>query len=272
MVKKTQLLPLVNVVLSGSGTRYPMHVGALEAITQRFRINAIAGVSGGAIVAGLYASSLDIEHTRDVVLSTLPGPAKLIDERCIFSFLRSRGKRGLIKGNKLLSSFENEMVHTFEDTQIPLSVYATDIYTRSEKIWDSVNTPEYSIARAVRASMSYPFVFDPVVEGKHFYWDGGLLNNLPADAFKGSEYPTIAIYISSQTQFKEVRSWKDSITFLIDTVLEGFVKEDIEDMDGVVIEVPSKGKVFNFKMKANDARILMEHGYNNVARDLTYIT
>ena len=252
----------INVVLSGSGTRYPIHVGALRALDEVFDIKSVCGVSGGAIVAATYATTQDIEETQRIVLETLPGPNGLIDDRCMIDFLWSKGKKGLIKGDKLLAKFEEIFAPTFRDTKIPLYVYATNLYRRGPKIWSSVSDFDYSVATAVRASMSYPVVFDPVIDGKEYYWDGGLLNNFPVDNYTHSPYPTVGVYISSQTSFVEIDSWKDTLTFMIDTILESFVQEDIEDtINGAVIKVPSKGKVFDFSIDTKKAMTLMNHGY-----------
>lgn len=255
----------INVVLSGSGTRYPMHVGALRALSEVCEIVGICGVSGGAIVAATYASTMDIGETQDIILNTLPGPNGLIDSRCMLDFVLSKGRKGLIRGDKLLKTFGEVFVPTMRDAKIPLYVYATDLYTRSYKIWSSRADPEYSVAKAVRASMSYPIIFDPVIDGKHYYWDGGLVNNFPVDNFKGSPYPTVGIYIQNSTNFREVKSWKDTFAFVVDTVIESYVLEDIEDSKGLVVKIPSSGKVFDFSVDKRKAMTLVNHGYVETA-------
>jgi len=66
--------------------------------------------------------------------------------------------------------------------KLPHSVYvlAADVLTRKAKVWGTFDTPEDSIAAAVRASCSIPFFFQPV-GGR--YIDGGVLSNLPAYLF-----------------------------------------------------------------------------------------
>jgi len=66
---------------------------------------------------------------------------------------------------------------TFDQLPIPFRCVAVDMVSRQKHVFDSGSLPQ-----ALRASMSIPGFFTPVVDGNHIYVDGGLLDNLPVDA------------------------------------------------------------------------------------------
>lgn len=75
----------------------------------------------------------------------------------------------------------------YEYHEVKLVVSGTNIETGETRLFSVDETPEFRVADAVRISMSFPFVFKPVVipEGKYkgTWIDGGLLNNIPIHAF-----------------------------------------------------------------------------------------
>jgi hypothetical protein len=60
-------------------------------------------------------------------------------------------------------------------------------------------TPDLAIARAVRASSAVPLLFAPVEIDGELFVDGGLLKNLPYDAFDLEGHPTLALSIRTPT-------------------------------------------------------------------------
>src|SRR5262249_7493771 len=71
----------------------------------------------------------------------------------------------------------------FRDLILPTFIVATDLQASSIKIWNNFDTPQDSVAFAVRASCSIPFFFQAVAQGATRLVDGGLLSNLPAFVF-----------------------------------------------------------------------------------------
>jgi len=75
--------------------------------------------------------------------------------------------------------------------QVELLVTGTNLQTGKSQVFSVRDTPNFSVADAVRISMSVPFVFKPVVIDKDpsgsrmegVWVDGGLLNNLPFREF-----------------------------------------------------------------------------------------
>lgn len=70
----------------------------------------------------------------------------------------------------------------------------------SRRVYFDANlTPDVTIARATRASGAVPLVFAPVEINGDLFVDGGLLKNLPYDAFDATGHPTLALSIRGPT-------------------------------------------------------------------------
>jgi NTE family protein len=87
---------------------------------------------------------------------------------------------------------------------LDLSVFAVDLNTESLKVFNFENTPNVSVAHAVRCSMSIPLFFEPfyLPNDSHVYVDGGAMVNYPLNYFPKEETIGIA--------FKPVESVPDN--------------------------------------------------------------
>jgi NTE family protein len=147
----------------------------------------IVGTSMGAIVGGLYACGMgpgelvrfaleefNIADYLDSVAFRINGPAgKIFQAGQILGNLATRP--GIDSGRRLLDLFERLTGgKTFDGTVIPFRCNAVDLGSGAEVVFDSG-----SVAFAMRASMSFPVFFEPLVEGEHCYADGGLAHNMP---------------------------------------------------------------------------------------------
>ena len=66
----SEVIKDVSLALSGAGFKFVAHLGALKAIENDHReVKEIAGVSGGAIVAGLYSCGLSVDSMTRVMLT-----------------------------------------------------------------------------------------------------------------------------------------------------------------------------------------------------------
>ena len=80
---------------------------------------------------------------------------------------------------KLKSLFHNRGITKFSDTKIPFRCVATKRWSLEEVVLYSGD-----IVKAVRASMSIPELYEPVVLDDVELVDGGMVNNLPVDVVK----------------------------------------------------------------------------------------
>ena len=195
----------VGLVLGGGGARGAAHIGVLKELERRrIPVDAIAGTSMGAIVGGLYATGMSADELEYLV-GSLDWAGALADkpDRIDLSFRRKqddaqvpigfelgvRGTelvlpKGVIQGQKLdllLRELTQHASHIndFDQLPIPFRVIASDIERGEAWVMDKGD-----LAESIRASMSVPGVFAPVLIGDRLLVDGGIVGNLPIDVMQ----------------------------------------------------------------------------------------
>jgi NTE family protein len=87
----------------------------------------------------------------------------------------------------------------------PLKVIASNIQGRKPIVYSSSPEGDDEVSRAIRASVGFPFVFEPVKDHRgHYLLDGGLSSNLPAMLFEEERswggVPVIAFDLQSSNE------------------------------------------------------------------------
>ncbi|MDR2518829.1 MAG: patatin-like phospholipase family protein [Spirochaetaceae bacterium] len=177
------------LVLSGGGAKGLAHIGVLRGLMDRGfpPPSLVVGTSMGAIVGGLYACGMhpkemarfvaeefDLAKHLDGFAFKINGPVGLIFQTGqIVGNLAV--KTGIDSGQGLLRLFE-ELTggKTFEETAIPFRCNAVDMVSGEETVFKTG-----PVARAMRASMSFPGFFAPLIDGGRCFMDGGLADNMP---------------------------------------------------------------------------------------------
>ncbi|MDR3336075.1 MAG: patatin-like phospholipase family protein [Treponema sp.] len=177
------------LVLSGGGAKGLAHVGFLKAFSRLGypEPSLVAGTSMGAIVGGVYASGMPIEElagfaenefdiTRylDSFVFKLNGPVgKFLQAGQLLGNIA--GKPGVDSGKELLALIRRLTGNkNFEDSRIPFRCNAVDLVKGREVVFSSGN-----MAEAIRASMSFPVFFEPLLMENMCLVDGGLADNMP---------------------------------------------------------------------------------------------
>lgn len=183
----------IRVALSGSGFKFPAHVGALTAIHEAgYKVVEIAGTSGGSIIAALLATGM-----------ALPDMEKLCLEHdwtnmLKFSLSTTLSGKGYCSGRNLLKwLISNTGGFSFNDLPIPLSVVASDISSSAAYIFSKKNTPKQKVSLACRASTSMPYVYAPVKINDSLLMDGGVCNNMPIDILEIDTAPRLGIHLTT---------------------------------------------------------------------------
>jgi hypothetical protein len=134
---------------------------------QNIKIDRVVGISGGSIIASLFALGYDYAQIEKIILHFW--------RKDIFSDINPFLFPGFLKGDKweesLRDGFESKQ---FTETKIPLTVMAAKlgfISLEAEKFETGF------IHEAVRASSSMPFVLAPKRIGTSFYIDGATVTN-----------------------------------------------------------------------------------------------
>lgn len=177
MFKFWKKKPAVTLVLGGGSARGLAHIGVLKVFErEHIPIDSIVGTSMGALIGAAYAVGLPIKEMEAKAGAFMMN--KLLDP--------TMPRMGLLAGNKLEAMIV-ELVSNkkFEDCRIPVAVVTTDIETGDEVIHKSGN-----LVKAIRASCSWPGIFNPVRIDGRLLVDGGIKSSVPTSIARslGAEY------------------------------------------------------------------------------------
>ena len=160
--------PRIGLALGGGFARGIAHAGVLKVFERHgIPLHCITGVSAGAIVAAAYASGTDAEEIARVGCSMrFKDVARW--RICRMGFMGSDRMKQFLSG--VLKT------HRFEDMPTPLGVLATDLCTGEPVSFRDTG----DVFLPVRASCSYPGLFQPVATGGRLLIDGAMSVEIPA--------------------------------------------------------------------------------------------
>lgn len=257
----TKIVP----IFAGGGTRLSAHVGILKALEEfNVHFDHLVGVSGGSIIASLFASGLPIETVKKIALETDYTQFRG------FSILKLLRKGGLSSGDFFENWIDEHLQgKTFIELSKNLHIVATDVKTGKPVIFDAAHTPSMKVSQAVRFSMSIPLVFSFKPFGKHLMVDGSILSE---DALhrdwdnKGT--PVLCFRLRADCEENELKTDGyfpifNYITLLIRTFMTTISREYINDNywhSTVIINTGSFSSV-DFSMSLEQKESLFFMGY-----------
>ena len=210
----------VGLVLSGGGAKGLAHIGIIKALEENdIPIDCITGTSMGAIVGALYAMGYSPDEMETLVKSEdfKRWYSGQIEDKYIYYFKRDKATPDFFnlkisfrdstqrKQHFLPTNLVNPVQMNiaflyvfagataqcrgdFDDLFVPFRSVASDVYHKREVIYRSGD-----LGDAVRASMSFPLVFKPIMQDSTLVYDGGIYNNFPADVMVEDFHPDIII-------------------------------------------------------------------------------
>jgi len=247
--------PEVGVVLSGGGARGIAHVGVLRALEEYdIPIDFIGGTSFGALVAAFYASGYSVEQIEAIIDST-DWDLTISPERQNFYYysrkfseanvLRVRYEDWQLKfpnslgpTQEIISKLDYYFTRpnylcrgNFLKLKIPLFISTTNIITGENNIFTQGELP-----LIVQASMTVPFLLQPVEIDSFLYVDGGITNNLPIEAMRSMGADIIIA--SNVTNFLESRknltNLSSYVSQLINIMMFSKIDDELKDADFVI--------------------------------------
>jgi NTE family protein len=210
------------LALSGGGAHAAAHAGVLRALErEKVAVAGIAGVSGGALVAGAWAGGADLERLVDQASRLHP-----------WMWVRGWGG-GLLSGSRLGALIDEYLPEpNFEGLRVPVSVLATDVDTG-----DPVVFREGNLRDAVRASCSFPGVFPPMILNGRRLYDGGITEVIPvrlARDMAGESGIVVAVDVNSGTKWPGADSFVAIALRAGLTLLRGRSRSELAGADLVI--------------------------------------
>ena len=216
--------PQVGVAFGGGSARGLAHVGVIRWLEEHhIPIDVAAGTSVGGLIGGSFATGMNAAEL-EAMLDTLDWSGLFGSFNFQFKNIRrkadarafpSRLEFGLKRGPAAPTALNNGQqvdrlidrltapyyaTASFDDLPTPFRAVAVDLRTAKMVVMD-----HGSLARAIRATVSYPGLFPPVESGDQVLVDGGALNNLPADVVRSmGASVVIAVNVSDLDDLKNV--------------------------------------------------------------------
>lgn len=196
---KAEVVP----IFSGGGTRLSCYIGILQALQDMgLHFRHLVGVSGGSIVAALYAANWSLEDIKALALTTN------FSQFWSFSLTSLLRSGGLCSGNNLETWLDKQLKGvTFAELGQELHVLATDINGGGPVVFNRQLTPNLKVSKAVRFSMSIPLFFSFQAFGNHIMTDGVILSEdaLHHD-WSGAGLPLVCFRLKSDAEARPLRA------------------------------------------------------------------
>lgn len=212
----------VGLVLSGGGAKGIAHIGVIQALEDNnIPIDYITGTSMGAIVGGLYAAGYTTDEMMDMLLSrgfSYWSTGK-VDPRLTYYFARPEPapslftipvpltKKDSVQQMRdavpasiinplpmnfafmdLFAAYTAQCGGDFNKLFVPFRCVASDVAAGHKVVHSSGN-----LGDAIRTSMTFPIVFQPIEMNGALLYDGGIFDNFPVDVMGADFAPDILI-------------------------------------------------------------------------------
>ena len=214
----------VALALSSGGARGLAHIGAIEELeAQGYHISSIAGCSMGALIGGVYAAG-KLNEFREWM--------KTIDRKKMLGLIDfSLSLNHIVKGTRIIEAIMEFVPDVnIEDLPIPYCAVATDLKAGREVMFR-----KGSLFKAMRASISLPSFYEPVMLNDMILIDGGIINPLPLNRVKrqiGDILVGVDVsghdYKAQWDEMHRLTSMQKSDTSLKTKILDMLIPDNIE--------------------------------------------
>ncbi len=275
--KRQQRKP-IDLILSSSGVRAPCFVGGIEALLEKgYDIKRIAGTSGGAIIASMYALGNSIPEMKDKSILTPYASFKGFSYKNLMSLTNP----SLYTGEGLDAYYQELFGEAvLKDFQIDCRISVVTIDGRNKITLNRDSHPDLLVWKAVRMSSTIPFIFPYLYLGDIAVTDGSLVSR-STDVFRDSEREVLILHpradgrlraLLRQKRFPKEPSKKGNvflwtyIKILIEFFMDSIDNQHIpQDEWNNTIIIPTEGiGSFNFDLTEDEITELLKHGYEAV--------
>ncbi|MCM1021269.1 MAG: patatin-like phospholipase family protein [Muribaculum sp.] len=250
----------VGLVLSGGGAKGIAHIGVIQALEDNdIPIDYVAGTSMGAIVGGLYACGYTPERMLELIRSRgfSYWSTGVIDPNYVYLYEKSdpvprmaslnlnlRGKGKSVLPSSLISPLpmnfafmELFAAHTaqcngdFNRLFVPFRCVTSDVYHKHKIVCS-----KGSVGDAIRASMTFPLVFEPIELDSVLVYDGGIYDNFPVDVMRSDFAPDIMIGVDVSAPDKKPE--RNNVLQQVEDMIIQNNDYSLPDNEGIKIRVP----------------------------------
>jgi NTE family protein len=242
----------LGICLSGGGALGFAHIGVLQSLEDHgIYPTYIVGSSMGAIVGTLYAAGCSPKEMLQLIKND-----KLYKATKLMTFRPTFLKSGL-SNHSILRSLIQELIphNSFEKLSKKMHVCVANLNTAD---WEIISSGD-ELDKWVAASASIPGIFESIVNEGAFYVDGGLLNNMPAQAIAEHCQTIIGVDVIPHKVPIQLNKPSDTLAFSARAVQHQNSKAG-RDLCRFIIEPQAIVEFHEFSFEAYQA--IYQHGYS----------
>lgn len=271
-------------ILGGGGIRGCSYTGVLKAIEElKLKITGWAGSSIGAVVATLYASGYTADEINIVFKDINMDFFKDINLSLGRDFALSKGGyfydwiKDKIESKFYGSSYTKGKMPpvTFKDLDKEIVIFSVNLRYLNFYEFSKQQTPNAEIASAVRASVSMPGLYKPVIDGNDCLVDGDLVKCTPlwrvSNTIKNIESRILEFRLEDNETEKKITHTAGYLNAVYNAI-SGFATDYIIDLykdkdkfDYIKINLPDVS-VVDFMISADKKAEMAQIGYNTTKK------
>jgi len=285
----------IGLVLSGGGARGIAHIGVIKALEDNnIPVDYVTGTSMGAIVGSLYAMG----YSPDDIVAVLKSEdfkrwsIGEVDPEYVYYYRNADPKpivaelyfnlkqldsinfrptflpTNIVSPRQMnyafveLFSRANALAKgNFDHLFVPFRCIASDIYRKEAVVFRNGN-----LGDAVRASMTFPFMYKPIMINNQLLFDGGIFNNFPVDVMRSDFNPDFML--GSAVSNNPPKPNENDIVRQIENMIMSKSDYSIPEAEGVMLNFKLEN-VNTFDFSKVDQ--LVKIGYDEVMKRMPEI-
>ncbi|MDR2679894.1 MAG: patatin-like phospholipase family protein [Tannerella sp.] len=272
----------VGLVLSGGGARGAAHIGVIKALEENnVPVDYITGTSIGAIVGSLYAMGYTPDEMLELLLSDEFGywQTGVVGNEYIYYFKKpdetpqfmhfalnledSVFIDGILPGSivnpiqmnqafmGLYAQATAKSAWNFDNLFVPFRCMGADIYGKK-----AITFRNGDLGDAVRVSMTFPFVFNPIWKDGVPLFDGGIYDNFPIKVMKDDFNPDFIF--GSAVRGGGLRPSRNPVNQIEPMIMQK-TEYEVPEEDGMLLEMRLPDV---FLLDFYKAKEVMQTGYD----------
>lgn len=285
----------VGLVLSGGGAPGISHIGIIKALEENhIPIDYVTGTSIGAIIGGMYAMGLTPDEMIEVLKSEdfkhwlsgelepeniyyyrSPDPKpNIVDLRIqISKKAKTNIKTKILPSNvvppgqmnyafiPLFAQANAAAGGNFDKLVVPFRCIGSDVYNKKPIVFR-----RGVLGDAIRASMTFPFMFKPITIDNQLMFDGGIYNNFPVDVMRTDFKPDFIL--GSVVAINPSKPDDDDIMMQLQNMIITKTDYSVPAAEGITLKFDvSKTNMFDFT-KVDE---LVKTGYDSTMKHIDEI-
>ena len=271
-------------ILGGGGIRGCSYTGTLKAIEELdLKISGWAGSSIGAVVASLYVAGynadeinkifedINMDFFKDINLS-LGKDFALSKGGYFYDWIKDKIESRFYKEKYIKGKMEPV---TFKKLDKELVIFSVNLRYLNFHEFSKKETPDAEIASAVRASVSMPGLYKPVMDGKDCLVDGDLIKCTPlwrvSETIRSTDARILEFRLEDNETEKNITGTASYLNAVYNAI-SGFATDYIIDLykdkdkfDYIKINLPDVS-VVDFMISADKKADMAKTGYETTKK------